>query len=128
MKTTYLNPFNQNALQILQSYGNITQITETTQKINKVIETTHNQDKKHVNTIKELCYEKIRYYYQDQTHTNNNSYNYLFQEALEEADIISTHTTTGNSNNIWSRKPRSRHNSKHDKKHDQTKNTQNTQQ
>lgn len=92
MKTTYLNPFNQNALQILQSYGNITQITETTQKINKVIETTHNQDKKHVNTIKELCYEKIRYYYQDQTHTNNNSYNYLFQEALEEADIISTHT------------------------------------
>ena len=39
----------------------------------------------------EICYEKIRYYYNDQAHTKTSSYTYLFNEELEEEDIISTH-------------------------------------
>ena len=92
MKTAYLNPYGQSALEIIHNYGNITQITQPTQEINNIIEHTYNQERKHVNTIKELCYEKIRQYYQGQTNKKSNSYNYLFTEAIDNTDTIATHT------------------------------------
>lgn len=91
MKTTYLNPFNQAALNIIKNYGNITRISQTTEHINQIIKNTYNQEPKKVDTIKEICYDKIRYYYHDQAHTKTSSYTYLFSQALEEEDIISTH-------------------------------------
>ena len=94
MKTAYLNPFGQDALEIIQGYGNITKITETTQEINNIIEHTPNQDIKKVNTIRELCYEKIRYHYQHQFNPKRRrkEYNYLFTQEIENADTIATHT------------------------------------
>lgn len=91
MKTTYLNPFNQAALNIIKNYGNITRISQTTEHINQIIKNTHNQEPKKINNIKEICYDKIRYYYHDQAHTKTTGYTYLFSQALEEEDIISTH-------------------------------------
>ncbi len=91
MKTTYLNPFNQAALNIIKNYGNITNITKTTEHINEIIKNTPNQEPKKINNIQEICYEKIRYYYHHQAHTKTNSYIYLFNQALEKEDIISTH-------------------------------------
>ena len=58
MKTAYINPYGQSAIEIIHDYGNIINITETTQEINTIIHNTHNQRPKHVNTIKDLCYEK----------------------------------------------------------------------
>ena len=92
MKTSYINPFGQSAYEIIQSYGNITQIAQTTQEINNVIENTYNQDPKKINTIKELCYDKIRHYYQDQLHKKTHQYNYLYNTQLTTADTIATHT------------------------------------
>lgn len=92
MKTAYLNPYGQSALEILQNYGNITQITTTTQEINQIIENTHNQDTKKINTIRELCYDKIRYHYQHRINKKTNKYNYLFTQSIENADTIATHT------------------------------------
>lgn len=91
MKTTYLNPFNQAALNIIKDFGNITGISQTTEHINEIIKNTYNQEPRKVDTIKEICYEKIRYYYNDQAHTKTSSYTYLFNEDLETEDIISTH-------------------------------------
>jgi len=92
MKTAYLNPYGQSALEIIKDYGNITNIEEKTMEINDIINNTHNQRPKHVDTIKELCYEKIRQYYQYQTNKNDDNYNYLFTQAIEHADTIATHT------------------------------------
>ena len=92
MNTAYLNPYGQNAMEIIQGYGNITQITQTTQEINNIIKDTPNQEAKQVNTIQELCYEKIRQHYQYQHNKKSNSYNYLLQPHIEEADTIATHT------------------------------------
>jgi len=92
MKTAYLNPYGQSALEILQDYGNITQITHATQEINNIIENTYNQDLRKINTIRELCYDKIRYYYQHQIDKKTNKYNYLFTPLIENADTIATHT------------------------------------
>ena len=92
MKTAYLNPFGQSAYQIIYNYGNITRITQETQEINNIIENTHNQDKKKVNTIKELCYEKIRQHYQQQLNKKSNKYKYLYTQEITETDTIATHT------------------------------------
>ena len=93
MKTAYLNPYGQSAYTIIYNYGNITQITQNTQEINNIIQHTPNQETKQVNTIQELCNEKIRQYYQQQTNKKtNNYYNYLFTPPIEEADTIATHT------------------------------------
>jgi len=92
MKTAYLNPYGQYAYEIIQHYGNITQITQSTQEINNIIKHTPNQEKKNVNTIRELCYEKIRQYYQHQTNKKNNTYNYLYNRAIDTTDTIATHT------------------------------------
>ena len=92
MKTAYINPYGQSAIEIIHDYGNITNITETTQEINTIIHNTHNQRPKHVNTIKDLCYEKIRQYYTYQLRKNNDNYNYLFTQSITHADTIATHT------------------------------------
>lgn len=42
MKTTYLNPFNQAALNIIKDFGNITGISQTTEHINEIIKNTYN--------------------------------------------------------------------------------------
>lgn len=91
MKTTYLNPFGQDALNILQNYGNITRITQNHTHINDIITNTDKQDSKKINTIQELCYEKIRYYYNKHLNKKQSQYAYLFNQYLEEEDIISTH-------------------------------------
>ena len=92
MKTTYLNPFGQEAFMIIKNYGNITRISQTTEHINQIIQETPNQEYKQVNTIQELCKEKIRQYIQQQTHKKTRQFNYLYNEGLETEDIISTHT------------------------------------
>lgn len=92
MKTAYLNPFGQSAYEIIYNYGNITQITQQTSEINNIILNTYNQEQKSVDTIKELCYEKIRQYYQEQVNRKNNNYNYLYTEAITTPDTIATHT------------------------------------
>ena len=91
MKTSYLNPFGQAALTVLQNFGNITRISLTEPHINEIITNTRNQDPKKIDTIQELCYEKIRYYYTRQANSRTSGYTYLFSQALEEEDIISTH-------------------------------------
>ena len=92
MKTTYLNPFGQEALAIIKNYGNITRISEKTEHITQIIQETPNQEYKQINTIRELCKEKIRQYIQQQTHKKTRQFNYLYNENLETEDIIATHT------------------------------------
>lgn len=92
MKNTYLNPFGQEALSIIKNYGNITRISEKTVHINQIIQETPNQEYKEVNSIRELCQEKIRHYVQELTHHKSGQYKYLYNESLETEDIISTHT------------------------------------
>jgi len=91
MKTTYLNPFNRDSQNIIKNYGNINKISQTTQHINHVIKNTHNQKPKKIDTIKEICYDKIRYHHHNRAHTKTTSYTYLFNPVLEVEDIISTH-------------------------------------
>ena len=92
MKTAYLNPYGQSALEIIHKYGNITQITTKTQEINNIIKNTPNQKHKQINTIKELCHDKIRQHLQEQHRQKSNKYNYLYNRAIDTMDTIATHT------------------------------------
>ena len=91
MKTAYLNPYGQGAMEIIRDYGNIRNIEEATTQINEVIHNTYNQRPKNVNTIKDLCFEKIGQYYQHQVRKKSDSYNYLFTTDIAEVDTIATH-------------------------------------
>ena len=92
MKTAYLNPYGQSAHEIIHKYGNITQITTKTQEINNIIKNTPNQKHKQINTIKDLCHDKIRQHLQDQYKQKSNKYNYLYNRAIDTMDTIATHT------------------------------------
>ena len=120
MKTAYLNPYGQSAYEIIHKYGNITQITTKTQEINNIIKNTPNQKHKQINTIKDLCHDKIRQHLQEQHRQKSNKYNYLYNRAIDTMDTIATHTTTSNSNKLRTRKQRSRpHNTNYNKHHTQ---------
>ena len=92
MKTAYLNPYGQSAHEIIHKYGNITQITTKTQEINNIIKNTPNQKHKQINTIKDLCHDKIRQHLQEQHRQKSNKYNYLYNRAIDTMDTIATHT------------------------------------
>ena len=92
MKTCFLNPFGQLAMSIVQGYGNINQISQKIDSINNIISFMSNQDPKVVDSIQELSYEMIRFYYYDLEAKRSNKFNYLFDDAVESFSVIATHT------------------------------------